>query len=303
MDKLLALKMFVETIDNKGFSAAARHLGLATSSVSRLVDALEAELGAALLNRSTRMMTLTEAGAEYYLKAKQMIEFLAEADAQIMDKGDEPSGHLRISVPATFGHLRVAPHIGKLIAKYPKLELDMTLSDEIVDLLSDRFDLAIRLGSATGAEEVISRHVGDFRRWVVASPAYLATHGIPQVPQDLLNHQCLRFNYGCGQMHWTFLCDGKEIRIPIRGRLRSNNVEAILEFVLNDVGLALLPDWLVDDDIAAGRLTKVFDLYEVNPNSASSAITVLYLPNHRGSKRVNAFIDFLIQVIAETCPH
>lgn len=298
MDKLLALKMFVEAVDAKGFSAAARQLGLATSSVTRMIDSLEAELGAVLLNRSTRQVTVSEAGAAYYLKARRILEDVADADAQISDRGEAPAGHLRISVPVELGRRCIAPHLGTLLARYPKLELDITLSDDIVDLIGERVDLSIRLGSAAPMDGVISRSIGHFKRWVVASPAYLATHGIPQTPMALLDHQCLRFNYGAPQQVWTFVRDEEDIRVPIRGRMKSNNADVLREAALADVGIALLPNWLVDEDINTGRLTKLFEPFQVNPNSASAAISALYLPNHRGSRRVNAFIEFVTQVMA-----
>ncbi|MGV8920049.1 MAG: LysR family transcriptional regulator [Pseudomonas sp.] len=297
MDKLLALKMFVEAVDAKGFSAAARHLGLATSSVTRMIDGLEAELGAVLLNRSTRQVTLSEAGAAYYLKARQILDDVADADAEITDRGDEPAGHLRISVPVEFGRRCIAPHLGTLLARYPKLELDMTLSDDIVDLIGERVDLSIRLGSAAPMDGVVSRSLGQFSRRVVASPGYLGLHGVPGEPLDLLDHQCLRFSYGSAQQVWTFVRDGEEARVPVNGRMKSNNSDVLREAAMADVGLALLPNWLVDDDIHNGRLISLFEDFQVNPNSASASISALYLPNHRGSRRIAAFIEFVNDIM------
>jgi len=298
MDKLLALKMFVQTVDSKGFSSAARQLGLATSSVTRMIDGLEQELGAVLLNRSTRQVTLSDAGASYYLKAREILNAMADADASVTDRGEAPSGQLRISVPVAFGRRLIAPHIGSLLDRYPKLELDMTLSDDIVDLLGDRVDLSIRLGSAAPMDGVVSRPIGSFRRRVVASAAYLHARGFPEQPMDLVQHECMRFSYGPQQQVWTFLDEGEEMRVPIDGRFKSNNAEVLREVALAGGGVALLPDWLVNDDISSGHLTSLFESLVVNPNSASSAISALYLPNHRGSKRVNAFIDFLSELLA-----
>lgn len=297
MDKLLALKMFVQAVDCKGFSSAARKLGIATSSVTRMIDGLEAELGAALLNRSTRQITLSDAGVAYYLKAWEILNAVADADASITDRGDTPTGQMRISVPVAFGRRLISPHIGSFLERYPKLELDMTLSDDIVDLLSERVDLSIRLGSAAATDGVVSRPIGKFRRKVVASAAYLNTRGFPEQPIDLLQHECMRFSYGPKQQVWTFQAESKEVRVPVDGRFKSNNAEVLREVALAGGGVALLPDWLVNDDIESGSLTALFEPFVVNPNSASSAISALYLPNHRGSKRVNAFIDFLSEVL------
>ena len=297
MDKLLALKMFVQAVDSKGFSSAARQLGLATSSVTRMIDALEAELGAVLLNRSTRQISLSDAGGAYYLKAREVLNAVAEADASVTDRGELPAGHLRISVPVALGRRLIAPHIASLLKRYPQLVLDMTLSDDIVELLGERVDLAIRLGSAAAMDGVVSRPVGHFRRRVVASAEYLNTRGFPKHPMDLVQHECLRFSYGPKQQVWTFLKDGEATRVLIEGHFKSNNAEVLREVALAGGGVALLPDWLVDDDIGRGDLTSLFESFVINPNDASSAISALYLPNHRGSKRVNAFIDFVSELL------
>lgn len=300
MDKLLALKLFVETVDAKGFSSAARRVNLATSSVTRMMDGLEEELGTVLLNRSTRQVTVSEAGAAYYQRARKILDAVAEADALIADRGDTPVGQLRVSLPVAFGRRCIAPFLGGLIAQYPKLELEVTLTDEIVDLLGERIDLSIRLGSAASLDEVVARQIGSFRRRVVASPGYLQQRGIPTAPAELAGHACLRFTYGAGTQMWTLLRGTEEVQVPVPGAFKSNNAEVLRELALADAGIALLPDWLVDDDIQSGRLTALLDDWTVNPNRASSAITALYLPNQRGSRRIAAFLDFLSRIPGPT---
>jgi DNA-binding transcriptional LysR family regulator len=300
MDKLLALKMFVESVDAKGFSAAARKLDLATSSVTRMVDALETELGAVLLNRSTRQISVTDAGARYYQKARQVLEDVAEADAQVTDRGDEPVGQLRVCVPVEFGRRLIAPHLGRFLARHKQLELDITLSDDLDDLLGGRYDVAIRLGGTAPTDERVCRRIGQFSRWVVASPHYLAAHGLPLTPDDLVQHDCLRFSYAVARQVWTFTHDGQQQQIEIQGRLKSSNADVLREGALAGAGFALLADWLVAADVARGTLTRVLADYEVNPDSARSAINALYLPNHRGSKRVNAFIEFLSEILDQS---
>lgn len=302
MDKLLAMKMFIQAVDSKGFSSAARALGLATSSVTRMIDSLEAELGTVLLNRSTRQITVSDAGAAYYRKARDVLDAVAEADASVFDRGEAPAGQLRISVPVTFGCRLIAPHVAALLQRYPQLILDMTLSDSIVELLGERVDLAIRLGSAAPMDDVVSRTIGTFQRYVVASADYLNARGFPEQPTDLLQHECIRFSYGEKQQVWTFLKGEEELRIPVEGRFKSNNIEVLRDVALAGGGICLLPDWLADDDIRSGRLTRLFEPYSINPNSTSSVISALYLPNHRGSKRVNAFIDFLTELLEPAAP-
>lgn len=297
MDKLLALKMFIQSADSKGFSSAARHLNLATSSVTRMIDRLEHDLGIVLFNRSTRRVTLTDAGKAYYVKGRDILNAMAQADESVSDRGEVPAGQLRISVPVAFGHRLIAPHISTLLERYPMLMLDMTLSDDIVDLLGERIDLSIRMGSPAAMEAVVSRRIGSFRCRVVASAEYLNARGCPDHPMDLMQYECMCFNYGAPQQAWTFTDKDQAIRVPVDGPFKSNNAEVLREVVLAGCGMALLPDWLVNDDIDGGRLTPLFDAFVVNPNSASSAISALYLPNHRGSKRINAFIDFLTELL------
>ncbi|MFP6851227.1 MAG: LysR family transcriptional regulator [Pseudomonas sp.] len=297
MDKLLALRSFVETVDAKGFSAAARRLGVATSSVTRMVDALEAELGTVLLNRSTRQISVSEAGAAYYEKACTILAAVAEADAQVADRGDEPVGLLRVSVPVEFGRRIIAPHLGRLLALHPGLEINLTLSDEISELLSERIDVSIRLGSTVRNDDIVSRGIGQFQRWLVASPDYLASNPLPKTPEELQEHQCLRFDYGHAMQDWRFLRDGEAVSVQVSGRLRSNNADMLREAALAGSGIALLADWLVKADVTSGRLTRLLEEYEINPGEVRTSINALYLPNHRGSRRVAAFIDFLEELL------
>jgi DNA-binding transcriptional LysR family regulator len=298
MDKFTALSMFVEVAETGGFSSAARRLNIATSSVTRAVEALEESLGTVLFNRTTRQVALSDAGASYYTRAKRIIEDLAEADASVSDRGAEPSGPLRVSVPAAFGRQCIVPHVSTFLSSYPKLELDISLNDEISDLLTDRIDLAVRLGEPSPSADIVSRTIGHFTRYVIASKDYLETYGIPATPEELSEHQCLRFSYGSDQQVWTFCSGGNMAKVAVTGRLKTNNAEVLREIALNGSGIALLPSWLVDADVQAGRLTRLFEQYEINPNNARSSITALYMPNHRGSRRINAFLDFLTNTVA-----
>jgi DNA-binding transcriptional LysR family regulator len=293
MDKFSAIRAFVEVAEAGGFSSAARRLELAASSVVRSVDALEESLGTALLNRTTRQVTLSDAGALYYVRAKKLLEDLADADSLVSDRGDEPSGPLRVSVPVVYGSRRIAPHITTFLSQYPKLDLDMRLSDETVDLVSERIDVAIRLGEAAPTSDIVARQLGTFHRYVVASHDYLEAYGTPLIPGDLTNHHCLRFSYSNDQQVWTFSGPDGKTKVAVKGPLRCNNSEVLLEAVKDGAGIALLPDWLIEADIQSGRLLKLFENYDVTPNDARSVISALYLPNQRGSKRVNAFIDLI----------
>ncbi|ROM33547.1 LysR family transcriptional regulator [Pseudomonas poae] len=298
MDKLLALKMFVETVRCGGYSSAARKLGLSTSSVTRQVAGLESELGASLLNRTTRNTSVTAAGQAYFEKAVLILEAVDEADATVADRGSEVQGHLRASVPVEFGRRIIAPHLGRLLERHPGLEISLSLSDRVSDLISERIDVSVRLGSSIVNDDIVSKKVGEFQRWVVASPEYLARAGLPRHPSDLVEHQCLRFDYGAVHHDWTFQSDEDTLRLSVQGRLQSNNADILREAALAGGGVALLADWLVRDDVARGGLTRVLEQYEVNPGTASTCINALYLPNHRGSSRINVFIAFLEEILA-----
>lgn len=298
MDKLMALRAFVQTVRCGGFSAAGRSLGVATSSVTRLVSSLESELQSVLLNRSTRQVGVTEAGQAYFERAVAILEALAEADAAVCDAGSQARGRLNVSVPVEFGRRIIAPHLGRLLERHPHLELNLRLSDEVVDLLGERVDVAVRLGSTLISDDVVSLGVGEFQRWLVASPAYLARSEPITAPQALLAHQCLRFDYGTARQRWQFNAAGEVQQVAVRGRLQSNNADVLREAALAGQGVALLADWLVRDDVADGRLLRLLDQYAISPGSASSAIHVLYLPNQRGSRRVAAFVEFLRELLA-----
>ncbi|WP_338524905.1 LysR family transcriptional regulator [Pseudomonas batumici] len=298
MDKLLALTMFVETVRCGGYSAAARKLGVSTSSVTRQVASLEAQLGASLLNRTTRNTNPTVAGQAYFEKALSILDALAEADTAVADRSTEARGRLRVSVPVEFGRRVVAPHLGRLLSQYPELDVSLSLSDQMADLLKERIDLSVRLGSSLASDDIISKPIGRFERWVVGSPDYFARAGIPLQPQELLNHECLCFDYGDMHHGWAFRGSEDCIRINVQGRFESNNADILREAALNGRGTALLADWLVAEDVRQGHLTRVLANYEANPGDANGIINALYLPNHRGSSRVKVFISFLEEILS-----
>ncbi|AEB59562.1 LysR family transcriptional regulator [Ectopseudomonas mendocina] len=297
MDKLLALRTFVATVRCGGFSAAARQLGLATSSVTRAVNALEQELGCVLLNRNTRQISVSEAGRDYFERALAILDALDEADAAVADKDGEVRGRLAVSVPVEFARRIIAPHLGKLLQRHPQLEVSLRVTDEVVDLLSERVDLALRLGSSIVSDDVVSQRVGSFRRWLVASPQYLACNSPITQPDALQMHACLQYDYGSPANYWRFEKDGKTLQVPVSGRLRSNNADILRQAALDGQGIALLSDWLVRDDVDSGKLQRLLPDYDVAPGPHEGTIHLLYLPNHRGSRRIAAFSEFLQELL------
>lgn len=293
MDKLSALRAFAEVAETGGFSKAAKRLQVATSSVTRLVDALELSLGATLLTRSTRQVTLTDAGRVYLEQVSRVLAELVAADDSVADTGGEVVGPLRISMPVTYGRLCLGPHIATFLATYPRITLDLVLSDAYLDLATERIDVAVRIGAPIDQPNQVVRKLGEHHRFVVASHDYVQRMGAPLTPQDLLAHECLLFAYQPGRQRWTFLRNAESERVDIGGRLVVNSSDVLREAVLGGAGIALLPEWLVRDDVSSGQLQRFFEDWKVNPQEETVCVYATYLPNRRHSRKVQALLAFL----------
>ena len=310
MDKLVALNTLLEVAEAGGFSKAAQRLGVATSSVTRLMDALEASLGTALLTRTTRRVSLTDAGTAYVEQISKVLDDLAVADDSIFDSGASPVGVLRISVPTAYSRMQLAPHLASFLSTYPRMVLDVVVGDYYVDLAAERIDVAARIGLPSRDEHLVIRKLADNARFVVASPAYFSRCGVPSEPQELAAHECLRFGYGGtyrpARQVWTFLQGETQVRVEVEGRMIANNPDILLEAVLAGRGIALLPEWLVVAEIRAGRLVRLFADAEINPHAGRSVVYAAYLPNRRHSSKVRTFVQFLqervqgVQAVQET---
>ncbi|WP_076860732.1 LysR family transcriptional regulator [Bradyrhizobium mercantei] len=292
MDRFAALTSFVAVVEHGGFAPAARRLGVAPSSLTRQLNALEEDLGTPLLNRSTRSLTLTEAGTHYYEDARRILEELELADRAVNELSGPPSGLLRVTIPVAFGRLHVATAIPMFLRRYPGMRLDARLTDTVVNLVEDRIDVAIRLGPLVSSN-LVARKLAPHRRVICASRDYLGERGSPATPQDLAHHNCLLFDYLSGDSSWTFTRDGMTEKVAVSGNLRATNSEFLREAAVGGAGLILMPTWLVGDDIAAGRLLPVLEQWSTAPTGDQGAIWAIYQQNRRGSKRLTAFIDFL----------
>jgi DNA-binding transcriptional LysR family regulator len=293
MDTFAALKAFVAVVESGGFAPAGRQMGVATSSVTRQVDALERSLGTQLLNRSTRSVTLTGMGESYFEHAVRILGDLENANLEVSEAAGPPRGLLRVSLPVTFARLHIAPAIPAFARLYPEIRLDLTLSDDVVDLVRERLDLAIRLGSVE-TSSVVARKIAPHRRLVCASPKYCDQWGVPRSPADLASHNCLTFSYTRGHSLWRFSGRSQE-SVRVSGSLRTNNSEVLREAAVGGMGLVLLPSWLVGADIEAERLRVVLPEWEVGLGGDGGAIYAVYQPNRRVSKTVRAFVDFLVE--------
>ncbi|WP_342249128.1 LysR family transcriptional regulator [Sphingomonas sp. OTU376] len=297
MDLLAGIKAFLSVADEGGFAPAARKAGVATSSLTRQVDGLEEHLSTVLLNRSTRSVTLTPAGEDYYLRAVRIIADLDDANRSMNEREGTPRGLLRVSLPVAFARLHVSPIIPDFLRGSPEVELELVMSDQPVNLVEDRIDIAIRLGSLESSS-LIARKLAPHRRLLCASPAYLAEHGTPSRPADLARHNCLTFSYASGDRTWRFARQGKEEIVRVRGTVRANHSETLREVAVAGVGMLLMPTWLVGEDIAAGRLCRVLpeweaDIGRTSPAASDGGIYALYHADRRTSAKLRAFIDFL----------
>ncbi|MGD1942793.1 MAG: LysR family transcriptional regulator [Leptolyngbyaceae cyanobacterium] len=297
MDQFLAMRSFVRVVETHSFSEAARQLGVAVSSVTRQVNALEAMLHTQLLNRSTRSVTLTPQGRRYYDKAVQILQDVEAANLAVTEQDEVPRGLLRASVPVAFGRLHIAPLLSDFLAQYPEMQLDLTFSDSLANLVEEGLDLIIRIGNLdrSGASWIV-RKLATHTRKVCGSPAYFQRYGKPDHPNDLAQHHCLRFSYTLGADIWRFKRDREICEVKVQGPLIANNSEVLRQVCLDGVGVILMPTWLVGADLQAGRLEAVLEDFLFYPHlDLDMGIYALYLPNRRHSLRVQTFINFLMQ--------
>ena len=289
MEKFGAIPAFVAVVESGGFSAAARTLGISKSAVSKRINRLEARLGVRLLYRTTRKLSLTEAGERYFEHAAQALSAAALADDAVMALQGEPQGQLRISSPMSFGRLHVAPMIPKLMQRYPKLRVDLVMDDRRVDLVAAGFDVAIR--SASGAlpdSTLVARRLAPLRQVLCASPAYLECHGAPATPAELTRHNCVLYSYSSDANEWSLLRDDEAESVLVSGNYRVNNSEALLEALMEGIGIGRLPTFVAGPELRAGRLVKLLEPYRI-PEHTFYAIFPQreYLP-----AKVRAFVDF-----------
>jgi len=294
MDRLQAMTVFAKVVEQGSFARAAERLSISDSACSRQVAELEAHLDTRLLNRTTRRLSLTESGQGFYERCVQLLADLEEAEQAAAQSAARPRGTLRITTSINFGVRHVSPAIGAFLAKYPEVRFDVSLSDRIVDLVEEGYDLAIRIGSA-GGETVVARKLGEARMVACASPAYLKTHGAPQAPEDLARHACLTYEYMPVRNVWTFRGkDGREHAVRVSGPLHSNNGDLLAAAAVAGVGIAYEPEFILGPDLKAGRLVTVLGAY----GSPLGPIYAVYPSRRYLSAKVRAFVDFVAQRFA-----
>lgn len=289
MDTLDAMRVFVAVVERNGFSAAAEALGMSTAGVTRQIAALEKRLSTRLLNRTTRRVSPTTTGAAYY---DQCLRLLAEFDALEASIGAQalvPSGTLRINAPVSYGIARLGPLLASYRAAHPQVELDLSLSDRLVDMVEEGYDLAIRI-TRSPHPSLIARRLGEAQIRLCASPAYLAQRGHPTHPQELAAHDCLGYSYWTGGDQWTLRGPGGEASVAVSGSLRVNNGDVLREAAIAGLGIILQPDFLVEQALADGRLQPVLPDWDVPP----IGIYAVYASRSHLAPKVRSFIDHLL---------
>lgn len=288
-----SLELFVAVARRLSFAAVAKERGVDPSTVSRAIGDLELTLGLRLFQRTTRTMTLTEAGAVYFSRIEPLVEEFSgarDAAAQVVGK---PQGTLRLTASVTFGQKRITPLLGAFRALYPDLKVEFLFTDANVDLVAERIDLAIRLAPAVEGD-LIAAKLMDTRYRVVASPGYVTSHSPVTMPSDLSSHRVLLFNLRVYRSRWLFRdATGVVESVPIDGDVTLSPAGSLLEAALADLGPALLPDWLVDESIAEGRLVDLLPAFQATATTFDTAAWLVYPSRAYLPGKVRAMVDFL----------
>jgi DNA-binding transcriptional LysR family regulator len=291
MDRIDAMQAFVAVADFRSFAPAARKLGLSPSAVTRLVAALEERLGARLLQRTTRSVTLTDVGARYLERARRVLADVEEAEGSAQDERARPSGRLVVSAPIGFGRLHVSPVMSAYLKRYPEVSGELRLADRLVNLVEDGVDLAVRIGHLADSS-LVARHVGEMRRIVVASSGYLKRRGEPKTPEAVASHETIQFGATTASPDWRFVSDGSEIRVACTPRFVTNSADAAIQYAEQDGGLTRVLAYQAADAIKAGRLKIVLAKFE----PPAMPIHVVYPTSRLLSAKVRTFIDLVIEM-------
>lgn len=287
MADLSQLEVFVAVVDSGSFTAAAEALGVSKSFASRQVSQLEDRLGARLLQRTTRKVSLTDVGRVFHERCARILEDLQEAELAVSQMQTVPRGTLRMSVPMSFGLRYVAPAVGELMARYADLHVDVSFSDHRADLMDEALDVVIRIGKLADSS-FIGRKLAPARTFVCASPDYLKARGTPRAPEDLRDHDCLLYAYQRTGHAWSLEGPQGEVSVPVAGRMVANNGDALLEAARRGLGVVYAPDFLAADDLRAGRLSRVLPEW-----CSEAAVWAIYPHNRHLSAKVRAFVDLL----------
>ncbi len=288
----VTLETFVAVVEAQGFTRAAARLETTAGAVSRRISALEAHLGLRLLNRTTRRFSLTEAGEHYFRDVSAILQALTEAQDRASHLAEAPGGNLRVAVPLSFGVRALAPLLPAFLARYPNLHVTLDLDDRMVDILATGADLALRIGSLADSS-LVARRITEFRRVLCAAPGYLARRGEPATPADLVGHACLHYSNVAPRDEWTLIGPHGPETVVVTGPLCANNGDLLRQAAIAGLGIVALPEFLLGDDLAVGRLVPILTGYGTAPLACSA----LWPSRQFVPAKVRVFVEFLAETL------
>jgi DNA-binding transcriptional LysR family regulator len=297
MDLFQAMSVYVKVVEAGSMTAAALECGLSTTMVGNHLKALEQRLGVSLLNRTTRRQRLTEFGSAYYQRCLEVLGLVADSERLAEQTQDEPKGTLRITAPLTFGVERLAPALSEFAQRFPQVKLDVMLSNRRLDLFDSGFDVAIRLGTPEPSG-LIARPLEDYTLTICASKAYLAHRGTPAKPEDLQDHDCLAFAYPAGddwssvEKQWRLTGPEGEVLVPVSGPMVINSSSGLLQAARAGMGVVMLPDALVRQDLLEGKLVALLQDYQL----PSRPMNLIYAQDRYRLPKLRSFVDFALEI-------
>lgn len=294
MDRLAGMEAFVAVVETGGFSAAARNLGVSRAVVGKRVAALEKELGAQLLNRTTRHVSTTGPGTEFYERARSIVSEFVAAGQELTRNQIEPEGVVKLNAPMSFGQLHLTPVLMDFMRRYPKIVVHLTLSDRFVDVVAEGYDVVVRIGEIEDSS-LIMRRIATLRRMLSASPDYLSDAGTPTSPDDLTSHRILHYGWERTGTHWHLVGPNETASVEVIPSFCANNGEVLAAAALDGHGIVLLPGFIADPELQSGRLVRVLPDYE----ASSVELVALWPSNRLLATRVRRLIDFLVERFAD----
>ena len=295
MDRLAAMEAFVLVVDSGSFSAAARRLDVGQPAVSKLVAQLEDRLGVKLLVRTTHGLTATEAGLNYYERARRSLQEAEEAELAARRAGSGLFGRLRVTAAVTFARIHLMPRLPEFLARHPDLEVDILLDDRNIDLVQEGIDVALRMGRRLADSSLTARRIASGRHAVLGTPAYFARAGEPAAPVDLAGHEAVIYAVGGAGALWTFRRDGAEIEVTLKGRLRVSAAEGVRAVVLADAGLAIVSEWMFAPEIADGTVKTVLADWELPPID----LWAVFPAGRSATTKARTFASFVEEVMRQ----
>jgi DNA-binding transcriptional LysR family regulator len=294
MDQFKQISTFVDVVTRGSLSASARAEGVAPAIIGRRLNALEDRLGVKLLRRTTRQLTLTNEGETFLDDCQRILLDLQNAESQVSERASRASGHLVVSAPAGFGRKHVAPLVPEFLGEHPAVKLTLSLSDRVVNLVSEGVDVAIRIGALTDPS-LVGLKLANNRRVAVAAPSYLTAYGMPARPEDLAQHNCLTMGNDGSQRGWTFRQNGRALLVKAGGSMSCNDGSVLHEWAINGRGIAWRSIWEVGPEIKAGRLVPVLEQF----SAPGDDVHAVYAQRQYLPARIRAFVDFLRQRYAD----